>query len=103
MYSCLSAEERVPADHALRVIRETTHRILRIVDFVFQSLLGRVRSRRRDCASAVVYSIGRERMREQLNSNLLFRGFVGRSLDDAVGDGPGVPPKSRLAFERRGG
>jgi hypothetical protein len=38
MYSRLSAEERVPADHPLRVIRETTHRILLIVDFVFQDL-----------------------------------------------------------------
>ena len=94
MYSYLSPEQRVPADHPLRVIREMTNRILLQLSSLFSEIyspLGRgsIPPERllRALLLQVLYSIRSERMLlEQLNYNLLFRWFVGLNMDDAVWD-----------------
>jgi transposase len=94
MYSYLSPEQRVPADHPLRLIREMTNRILLRLSTLFSEIfspLGRgsipPERRLRALLLQVLYSIRRERMRrEQLNYNLLFRWFVGWNMDAAVWD-----------------
>ena len=92
MFSYLSPEQRVPADHPLRPIRQ-------MVDEVLQGLSGRFdrmyaemgrpsiapEKLLRALLLQILYSIRSERLlMEQLNYNLLFRWFVGLNLDDAV-------------------
>jgi transposase len=94
MYSYFSLEERVPADHPLRALREVTNRILLQLSALFSKIyspLGRasVPPERllRALLLQVLYSIRSERLlMEQLNYNLLFRWFVGLSMDDEVWD-----------------
>ena len=92
MFSYLSPEQRVPADHPLRPIRQ-------MVDEVLQGLSGRFdrmyaemgrpsiapEKWLRALLLQILYSVRSERLlMEQLNYNLLFRWFVGLNLDDAV-------------------
>src|SRR3974390_3768193 len=92
MFSYVSAEERVPADHPLRPIR-------RMVDVVLKGLsrsFGRLyidwgrpsiapEKLLRALLLQVLYTIRSERMlMEQLEYNLLFRWFVGLNMDDAI-------------------
>lgn len=94
MFSYLSPEQRVPAEHPLRPIR-------RMVDEALKQLsrrLGRLYSDigrpsiapeklLRALLLQVLYSVRSERMlMEQLNYNLLFRWFVGLNMDEAVWD-----------------
>src|SRR5690242_15865763 len=92
MFSYLSAEERVPADHPLRTTLKMCDEALKLLNRRF----GRVYSKlgRRSIAPEkllralllqVLYSIRSERMlMEQLEYNLLFRWFVGLSMDEGV-------------------
>jgi transposase len=94
MFSYVSLEERVPADHPLRPIREMTNRALTRLSGRFSRLYaetGRpsippehlVRALLLQC----LYTIRSERMLvEQLQYNLLFRWFVGLEVDDPVWD-----------------
>src|SRR5580704_4134174 len=92
MFSCVTLEQRVPADHPLREIRRLTDAVLRSLSGEFDALYSA--SGRPSIAPEYVlralllqafYSVRSERqLVEQLDYNLLFRWFVGLSMDDAV-------------------
>lgn len=94
MFSYLSPEERVPTDHPLRPIRQMTDVALRGMCEQFQKLysgLGRPSIAPEKLLRAlllqVFFSVRSERMlMEQLNYNMLFRWFVGLSMDEPVWD-----------------
>jgi transposase len=92
MFSYVSLEERVPADHPLRAIRRITDRALERISPQFGRLyvqFGRPSIPPEQLLRALLlqalYTIRSERqLMEQLDYNLLFRWFVGLGLDDAV-------------------
>jgi transposase len=94
MFSYLTLEQRIPADHPLRAIRALADRALKQIDGVLDKLyspIGResVPPERllRALLLMVLYSVRSERqLMEQLNDNLLFRWFVGLEMDDEVWD-----------------
>jgi len=94
MFSYVSPEQRVPADHPLRPIRKMTDEIFRELSPRFAVLYARVgrpsiapEKLLRALLLQVLYSVRSERMlMEQLSYNLLFRWFVGLNMDDAVWD-----------------
>jgi transposase len=94
MWSYVSPEERVPADHPLRPMREMVNEILRTMSPDFNgiySIFGRpsIPPERllRALLLQVLYTVRSERMlMEQLNYNMLFRWFVGLNMDDVVWD-----------------
>src|SRR5438045_2127190 len=102
MFSYLSPEERVPANHPLRMVRSLTDEILQDLSPQFGALystLGRPSIAPEKLLRAlllqVFFSVRSERMlMEQLNYNLLFRWFVGLSMDEPVWD-PTVFSKNR--------
>src|ERR1700689_391579 len=92
MFSYLSPEQRVPAVHPLRRVREITDRLLVELSDLFDqmySTMGRPSIAPEKLLRALLlqmlYSIRSERMlMEQLEYNLLFRGFVGLNMDEPV-------------------
>jgi len=92
MFSYISLEERVPADHPLRAIRQITDRALERLSPKFGSLYvkcGRPSIPPEKLLRALLlqalYTIRSERqLIEQIEYNLLFRWFVGLGMDDAV-------------------
>ena len=92
MFSYVSLEERVPADHPLRAIRRITDRALERLSPRFGALyvkFGRPSIAPEKLLRALLlqalYTIRSERqLMEQLDYNLLFRWFVGLGMDDAV-------------------
>jgi transposase len=94
MFSYVSPEARIPADHPLRATREMTNRALARMDRKFRKLYSRTgrpsvapEQLLRALLVQVLYSIRSERMlMEQLEYNLLFRWFVGLEMDDRVWD-----------------
>src|SRR5438876_4187910 len=92
MFSYVSMEERVPADHPLRPIRKLVDQILTTMSKRFDDLYannGRpsIPPERllRALLLQIFYSIRSERMlMEHLDYNLLFRWFVGLEMDEAV-------------------
>jgi transposase len=94
MFSYLSPEERVPTDHPLRIVRSMTDQALRELSPEFAPLyspLGRPSIAPEKLLRAlllqVFFSVRSERMlMEQLDYNLLFRWFVGMSMDEPVWD-----------------
>jgi transposase len=92
MFSYLSPEERVPADHPLRAIRVMVDVALRALSPVFHRMyaaFGRSSIAPEKLLRAlllqILYSIRSERMlMEQLEYNLLFRWFVGLNMDEPV-------------------
>lgn len=94
MFSYLSPEERVPFDHPLRIVRKMTDQALERLSRRFQSLyssFGRPSIAPEKLLRAlllqVFFSVRSERMLiEQLHYNLLFRWFVGLSMDEPVWD-----------------
>ena len=92
MFSYLSAEDRVPADHPLRVIRDMVDPILERLSPQFAALYSRggrpsipPEKLLRALLLQVLYTIRSERqLMEQLDYNILYRWFVGLNLDDAV-------------------
>ena len=92
MVSYVSAEERIPADHPLRAIRVLVDEILRDMSRDFgrlYSTTGRPSIPPEQLLRALLlqicYSIRSERLlMEQLEYNILFRWFVGLTMDDAV-------------------
>jgi len=94
LFSYVSQEDRIPQDHPLRKLRQ-------MVDVIVESLSGRFTELYSDTGRPsippeyllramlvqVLYTIRSERLlMEQLHYNLLFRWFVGLSMDDAVWD-----------------
>jgi transposase len=92
IFSYLSPEQRVPANHPLRRIREITDRVLDELCDVFDEMYSKMgrpsvppEKILRALLLQVLYTIRSERMViEQLDYNLLFRWFVGLNMDDAV-------------------
>src|ERR1700730_1882258 len=92
MFSYVSLEQRVPADHPLRAVRKLTDAVLGTLSPEFDSLYAA--SGRPSIAPEyilralllqVFYSVRSERLLvEQIDYNLLFRWFVGLGMDDAV-------------------
>ena len=92
MFSYVSLEQRVPADHPMRGVRKLTDRVL-------QSLSGELDKLYADSGRPsiapeyilralllqVFYSVRSERLLvEQIDYNLLFRWFVGLGMDEGV-------------------
>ena len=94
LFSVVTLESRVPADHPLRKIRPLLEETLDSLDRTFAAIYadgGRpsIPPERLIRASLlqVLYSIRSERqLMEQLDYNLLFRWFVGLTVDDPVWD-----------------
>jgi transposase len=92
MFSYLSPEQRVPADHPLRPIREMSDRALKGLARKFNeiySATGRPSIAPEKLLRAlllqVLYTVRSERLlMEQLEYNLLFRWFVGLNMDEPV-------------------
>ena len=94
MFSYLSPESRVPADHPLRAIRVYADEALHRMGGVFSQMYS---ERGRDSVPPetllkstllmALYSVRSERLFcEMLDYNLLFRWFLGMSIDDASFD-----------------
>jgi transposase len=94
MFSYISAERRVPRDHPLRAIRTMADTALRELGPRFARLYassGRPSIAPEKLLRAlllqILYTVRSERqLIEQLDYNLLFRWFVGLSIDDPVWD-----------------
>lgn len=92
MFSYVSPEERVAADHPLRATRRMCDEALRKLSPRFGRLYSRLgrssiapEKLLRALLLQVLYSIRSERLlMEQLEYNLLFRWFVGLNMDEAV-------------------
>lgn len=92
MFSYVSAEERIPQNHPLRAIRALVDEILLEMSRDFSRLYattGRPSIPPERLLRAqllqIFYSIRSERLLvEQLHYNILFRWFVGLTMDDAV-------------------
>ena len=92
MYSYISPEQRVPADHPLREMRKMTDEIFKQLSPRFDKLYSRVgrpsiapERLLRALLLQLLYSVRSERMlMEQLSYNMLFRWFVGLNMDDEV-------------------
>lgn len=92
LFSYLSPEQRVPADHPLRVVRQMTDEALRQLSPQFEAIYAKTgrpsvppEQLLRALVLQVLYTVRSERLLvEQLEYNLLFRWFVGLGMDDAV-------------------
>src|SRR5438093_3778507 len=94
MFSYISPNKRVPQEHPLRRIRSIVDRVLDQLSPRFNKLYARAgrpsiapEKLLRTLLPQLLYSVRSERLlMEQLSYNLLFRWFVGLSMDDAVWD-----------------
>lgn len=94
LFSYLSPESRIPKNHPLRPIREMVNAALAELGSDFEAIYaidGRPsiapEKLLRGALLQILYSIRSERLLcEQLDYNLLFRWFVGLSMDDPVWD-----------------
>ena len=94
MFSYISPEERVPADHPLRPIRSMVDQALNGMSPLFETLYSHTgrpgippERLLRALLLQVLYTVRSERMlMEQLDYNLLFRWFVGLNMDDPIWD-----------------
>jgi transposase len=94
MFSYLSPEQRVPADHPLRPIRQMVDTVLKRLSPRFEGMYaegGRPSIAPEKLLRALLlqclYSVRSERLlMEQLDYNLLFRWFVGLNMDDPIWD-----------------
>jgi transposase len=94
MFSYISAEQRVPKDHPLRAIRVMVDTALSELQAQFEAMYAQggrpsipPEKLLRALLLQLLYTVRSERqLMEQLDYNLLFRGFVGLSMDDPVWD-----------------
>ena len=92
LFSYVSIEDRIPADHPLRTIQALVNPILAALSPRFQQMYSRMgrpsippERLLRALLLQILFTIRSERqLMEQLNYNLLFRWFVGLNPDDAV-------------------
>ncbi len=92
MFSYLSPESRIPKDHPLRPIRVMVDKALDGLSPIFQEMYSDTwrpsippEQMLRALLIQILYSIRSERMLvEQLGYNLLFRWFIGLSMDEKV-------------------
>lgn len=94
LFSYVSCEARVPSDHPLRLIRAVVDEALEALSGEFERLYARTgrpsippEKLLRTLLLQAFYSVRSERqLMEQLDYNLLFRWFVGLSMDASVWD-----------------
>ena len=94
LYSYVSPEQRVPADHPLRPIRQMANIVLERLSPQLDALYSAVgrpsippEKLLRALLLQVLYTLRSERLlMEALDYNLLFRWFVGLNMDDPVWD-----------------
>jgi transposase len=94
MFSYVSAERRIPADHPLRPMRALVDEALKDLSARFDRMYAQVgrpsiapEKLLRGLLIQILYTIRSERLlMEQLDYNLLFRWFVGLEMDDTVWD-----------------
>src|SRR5215469_12349755 len=94
LFSYVSCEARVPAAHPLRAIRAIVDEALEVLSCEFEEMYARAgrpsvppEKLLRALLLQAFYSIRSERqLMEQLDYNLLFRWFVGLSMDAPVWD-----------------
>jgi transposase len=94
LYSYVSPEQRVPADHPLRPIRHMANVVLERLSPQLDALYSAVgrpsippEKLLRALLLQVLYTLRSERLlMEELDYNLLFRWFVGLNMDDPVWD-----------------
>lgn len=94
LFSYRSIEERIPKDHPLRKFRAVVDILLKTMDSEFDSLYAHTgrysippERLLRGSLLQVIYTIRSERqLVEQIDFNLLYRWFVGLTLDDPVWD-----------------
>ena len=94
LFSYLSPDSRVPQTHPLRPIRIMADKALKELSPMFRELYSRTgrpsippEQLLRSLLLQILYSIRSERMlAEQLDYNLLFRWFVGLSMDETIWD-----------------
>jgi transposase len=94
MFSYVSPEQRIPKDHPLRAIRALVDEILRAMSDEFDGLYAKVgrpsippERLLRAQLLQIFYSIRSERLlMEQLAYNILFRWFVGLTMDEPIWD-----------------
>ena len=94
MFSYISPEQRVPKDHPLRPIRKMVDEILVELSPRFKKLYSKTgrpsiapEKLLRALLLQILYSVRSERLlMEELDYNMLFRWFVGLSMDDDVWD-----------------
>lgn len=92
MFSYISPEARVPKDHPLRPIQAMANKALQELSPIFKEMYSSTGRRSippekllRSLLLQILYSIRSERMLvEQLDYNLLFRWFVGLSMDEPI-------------------
>ncbi len=92
MFSYISAEERVPANHPLRSLRALVEPVLKELSPRFDEMYSKIgrpsippERLLRASLLQVLYTIRSERqLMEHLDYNILFRWFVGLNLDDPV-------------------
>lgn len=94
MFSYVSPAQRVPQDHPLRAIRRMVDEALKELSRKFEQMYSEVgrpsippEQLLRALLVQAFYTVRSERqLMEQLNYNLLFRWFVGLSMDEGVWD-----------------
>lgn len=94
LFSYVSCEARVPASHPLRPIRAMVDEVLEMLSGAFEGMYAKTgrpsiapEKLLRALLLQAFYSIRSERqLMEQLDYNLLFRWFVGLSMDAAIWD-----------------
>lgn len=92
MFSYVSLEDRVPSDHPLRRIKTLIDALLQSMSPAFEKLYAETGRRSippeylvKATLLQMLYSIRSERLLvEEINYNLLFRWFIGLSMDDEV-------------------
>jgi len=92
MFSYVSQEDRIPEDHPLRTIRTMADEVLQGMSKSFSDLYSEVgrpsippEQLLRALLLQILYSLRSERMlMEQLDYNILFRWFVGLTMDDPI-------------------
>src|SRR6266436_2012088 len=95
MFSYISAERRVSSDHPLRAIRAMVDVALSKMGPQFETMYAKAgrpsippEQLLRALLLQILYTVRSERLlMEQLDYNILFRWFVGLSMDDEVWDG----------------
>jgi transposase len=109
MFSYVSPEQRVPADHPLRPIRRMVDQVLKDLSSHFDTLYSSTgrpsiapEKLLRTLLLQVLYTVRSERLLlEQLDYNLLFRWFVGLNMDDPIWDAT-VFSKNRERLDKGG-
>src|SRR5437879_10660013 len=94
LFSYIRLEERIAADHPLRTIRALVNEVLATLSGRFEELYSHTGRPSippeyllRATLLQAFFTVRSERqLMEQINYNLLFRWFVGLSIDDAVWD-----------------